>query len=316
MEINSYPHSLSRCQLNLPTNCSKCSRFIPGLYKQGYRCHKCFMVYHRHCTPFLLDDCPVRAHDGASPKTKNFLLQLTFINPLSANSTSTPTGTPHPQTTRVPFYRMSIGPSSRSTQSTSPNTIIEKGIFPACLRGQFYRRYLFRLTIYTLSISTNLLAKNVAETHLPESSDTDMNLLLTDIQDLILTHFMHDRDGVFEILLKDRTVISVGKKCDSDNLQMDAAVFYSSIRDQRETLINKMPPPTALPPPIHPMGIEVSKSKKLEDLPVLFRKHSRYQRPPYEKENSDKDLHEVYSFTGEKLGEGMWICRCAYLYYS
>ncbi len=59
VEINQNPHALYRCQLNVPTNCSKCSRLITGIYRQGFRCRKCRMTYHKDCAPFLLDDCSI-----------------------------------------------------------------------------------------------------------------------------------------------------------------------------------------------------------------------------------------------------------------
>jgi len=324
VEMNQNPHSLYRCQLNVPTDCSRCTRFIAGLYKQGYRCHKCRMTYHKDCAPFLLDDCPVPTSSTRRSSSSN-LGQLTFINPLIADPTFSTDKTANPQTTIVPIYRASINTAGENAANIEPNKIIEKGIFPACIRGApFSRRYLFRLTINKLSMTGNLSPINVSQTHLSQSGDVETIFPLSDIHDLILTHHMRDRDDVFEIHLRDKTILSVGKKTDSDELQMETAQFYSTIRDQRETLINTTqspsPPPSntasslspsntpASQPPssVSPVPAPTTPSKtKVGDSKLLIRKTSIFQLPPFGKDNEHKDLHELYAFTGEKIGEGI-----------
>jgi hypothetical protein len=304
VEMNQTPHLLSRCQLNIPTNCSKCTKFIAGFYKQGYRCQKCRMIFHKDCAPFFLHDCLVQTEGPLTPtQKKNFshVSQLTFINPFVADSTDKTTS---PTSTTVPVYSMSAPISKRSAEIILPTTIIEKGIFPARLRGDpFYRRYLFRLTTNVLTMTPALSPSNVAQTYLPQSSDVEIAFLLTDINDLVLTHKMEDRDDIFEIHLRDRTVISVGKKTDSDKFQMETAVFYSSIRDQRETIINATPSPP-LPPPPSSVPDTTTTTPPTQKLPPLTGTGSLYRIPPLGKDNEHKDLHELYAYTGEKIGEG------------
>jgi hypothetical protein len=198
-----------------------------------------------------------------------------------------------------------------SAEHIAPNVIIEKGIFPACIRGaHFHRRYLFRLTINTLSMTTNLSPSSVSQKHLSQSNDAETAISLADIENLVLTHLMDDRDDVFEIHLRGKTVISVGKKTDSDELQMETAQFYSSVRDQRETLVNATPPPPPPPRPVSASPVPGATGISTPNLqpktpPPLTRKKSNFLRSPTEKGIEDKDLHELYTITGEKIGEGI-----------
>jgi len=329
IETNQNPHSLYRCQLNVPTNCSKCTRFIAGLYRQGYRCHKCRMTYHKDCAPFLVDDCLAQINGepaGRRPSSSSSS-QLTFINPFVADPTNTTDKTTGPQTTIVPIFRTSATTTRENAEDIAPNKIIEKGIFPACIRGtHFYRRYLFRLTTNALAMTTNLSPINVSQSYLSQTGDADTIFPLIEMDNLVLTHFTEDRDSIFEVHLKNRTVISVGKKTDSEELQMETAQFYSTIRDQRETLINANPsppssatapsapppsPPASSPPPssASPVPGPATTSKtKPDDSRVLIRKISKFRLTPLGKDNENKDLHEVYAFTGEKIGEGLSNC--------
>lgn len=338
IEMNQNPHSLYRCQLNVPTNCSKCTRFIAGLYKQGYRCHKCRMTYHKDCAPFLVDDC--LAHTNGEPSgrrpSSSSSPQLTFINPFVADPTCSTDKTMGPQTTIVPIFRTSATTTRENAEDIAPNKIIEKGIFPACIRGtHFYRRYLFRLTTNALAMTTNLSPINVSQSYLSQTSDLDIIFPLIEMDSLVLTHFAEDRDSIFEVHLRNRTVISVGKKTDSDELQMETAQFYSTIRDQRETLINANPAPSppssasasnpppasasaSSPPPASasPVPGPTTPSKtKLDDSKVLMRKTSIFRLPPLGKDNEHKDLHEVYAFTGEKIGEGLYEIVDIFLFF-
>ena len=307
IEMNQTPHSLFRCQLTVPTNCSKCSRFIAGLYRQGFRCRKCRMTYHKDCAPFLLDDCPVINGDLTPTKKSTFNLSpLTFVKPFINDPITPSDRAVTPRSTIVPFYSTSMRTIRESAPITGPTTILDKGIFPACVRGApFYRRYLFRLTTNTLSMATNLSASNVAQTQLPHSGDIDTIFPLTEIADLVLTHFMDDRDDIFEIHLRHKTIISVGKKTDSDELQMETAQFYSSIRELRETLINAPTSPSPAPsPPVQEtktLGPTIAQGS----LPPLMGRMSIVKKIFGNNENEDKDLHEVYAFTGEKIGEGI-----------
>jgi hypothetical protein len=312
IEVNQTPHSLYRCQLNVPTNCSKCSRFISGLYKQGFRCRKCRMTYHRDCAPFLLDDCSAHMSGKVTPtRNTNFTLSpLTFVNPFVTDPASALDRPTTPRTTIVPIYSTSISTVKGNAPVIAYNTIIDKGIFPACMRGApFYRRYLFRLTNNTLSMATNLSASNVALTQLPQSSDIDTIFSLADIAELVLTHFNEDRDDVFEIHLRNKTVISVGKKTDSDDLQMETATFYAQIRELRETLINETSsppsPPQSTASPVHEATIASVPNTTVGNLKPLVGKKSLFKKSLCEKDNGNKDLHELYAFTGEKIGEGM-----------
>lgn len=259
---NEKSHCLRECQLNVPTFCAKCSNFIAGLYKQGYRCRKCRKTYHKRCAPFFEDDCPVES-DVRQPHRGDTRGSLTtmFINPLLGTSEH-------------------LGASANGLLAETPaertkayfgnikeNTIIDKGIFPACFLGaQSYDRFLFRLTKIELSISINLSSENVAQTELSASTAGDYVIPLLTIKNLVLTHFAPGRDDVFEIHLPDTAVISVGKATDSEELQMDTAQFYTNIREQREALAT----PTA---------------------PAAVRVESR-------------ELHERYEFTGETIGRG------------
>ncbi|CAF2511318.1 unnamed protein product [Rotaria sp. Silwood2] len=309
VKIDPHSHDLYRCQFNLPTNCSKCSRFIPGLYRQGFRCRKCRRSYHRDCAPFLIDDCPVASNGDQTPtRKKNFssLTQLTFVFPFASDSTSPTEKTMGPHTTIVPFYRMSTGASKENVQSAISDEIIEKGIFPACIRGaHFYQRYFFCLTTNALSISTNLSANSVSQQQqLFPAGDLETSFPLTEVANIVLTHFMADRDDIFEIHLRNKVVISVGKKSDSDDLQMETAQFYSYLRDQREALINTTPTPSMEPVSGATAGTDVVPNKKQDIVSPLIRTKSIFRRTPYGKDNEDKDLHELYAFTSITLGAG------------
>ena len=295
VEINQNPHALYRCQLNVPTNCSKCSRLITGIYRQGFRCRKCRMTYHKDCAPFLLDDCSVSVPaDPPSPTRKS---TVSFVNPFVAaptNSTSTP------DNPTVPIYSPSSNTAKENEQSVESTTIIDEGIFPACINGtDIYRRYLFLLTPNSLKLTTNLSAiSSPHKQQARQTADIETVLPLADISNLVLTHFMDDRNHVFEIHFHGKFILCVGKKSDSDDLQMQTAQFYSSIRDQWES--NTSSTSTAQPAPA-PTTTTTPSSKPTGD---LRRKRSIYRRPPYGRDNEDKDLHELYGFTGEKIGEG------------
>jgi hypothetical protein len=293
VEVNQNPHALYKCQLNVPTNCSKCSRLITGLYKQGFRCRRCRMTYHKDCAPFLLDDCSIPT-DPPSPSKRSGSnpfqpAQITFVKVVEP--------TPMPSTaiseeTMVPIYSPSSNTSKETEQSVIAITTIDEGIFPACVGGtNIYRRYLFRLTTTTLKLTSNLspLSSTQEKQQTRQSTDIDTIFPLAEINDLVLTHFMDDRDHIFEIHFQGKFVLYVGKKGDSDDLQMQTAQLYSSIRDQWEALANAASA-TLSPVPGRNSG--------------LGRKRSIYRRPPYGPDNEDKDLHELYTFTGEKIGEG------------
>jgi hypothetical protein len=104
----------------------------------------------------------------------------------------------------------------------------------------------------------------------------------------------------------------VGKKSDPHELQMETAQFYSTIRDQRESRINAAPPSatpvSTTPPPASNTSpvtgpTEASKTKA-DNLKRLARKDSIFSLTPLGKDNELKDLHDLYAFTGEKIGEG------------
>ncbi|CAF1112150.1 unnamed protein product [Rotaria sordida] len=306
-EMNLHSHDLYRCQLNLPTNCSKCSHFIPGLYKQGFRCRKCRMTYHRDCVPFLLDDCSVPTNsDQSRKKSAPVLPQLIFARPFATDSTSSTDRTMGPHTTIVPVYRMSTNSSKESIQTTKSDAIIDKGIFPACIRGaNFYQRYFFCLTTNTLTISANLSGNNVLQQRLSPAGDLETTVPLTDIANLVLTHFMAEQDDIFEIHLRNKAIISVGKKSDSHDLQMETAQFYSYLRDQREALINTTLSSSSMESiPGTLSGIDVVSSKKQDMVSPLIRTKSIFRGTPYGKDNEGKDLHELYAFTSITLGAG------------
>ncbi|CAF1917837.1 unnamed protein product [Rotaria magnacalcarata] len=305
-ETSRNAHELYRSQLNIPTNCSKCSRFIAGLYKQGFRCGKCRMTFHQDCASFLLDDCPVQTNVEIPPpgkKTPSPVSPLRFRYPSVIDSGCKQA---NESTEAVPIFRLSIGGPLDIARSILPNAIIDKGIFPACIRGtHFYQRYLFCLTTNVLSISPNLSANNVSKQELSPAGDADAVFQLVDISNLVLTHLMPDRDDVFEIHLKNNMVLSVGKRSDTDGLQMETAQFYSSIRYTRETLITT----TASSPSVESAsvvtaGTGVVSNKKPETLPLLSVRKSIYAKTPFGEDNEGKDLHELYRLTNEKLGEG------------
>ena len=306
VEINQNPHALYRCQLNVPTNCSKCSRLITGIYRQGFRCRKCRMTYHKDCAPFLLDDCLVSVPaDPPSPTRKS---TVSFVNPfVSAPTNSTLTT----DNTSVPIYSPSSNTSKENEQSAGTTTIIDEGIFPACINGtDIYRRYLFLLTVNTLKLTTNLSATSSPQKQpVRQSSDIDTVFPLAEINNLILTHFMDDRDHVFEIHFQGKFVLCVGKKSDSDDLQMQTAQFYSSIRDQWESNASSSSTTTATAQlqtvPTTPAGVTSTTPSTTKQTGDLRRKRSIYRRPPIGRDNEDKDLHELYVFTGEKIGEGI-----------
>jgi hypothetical protein len=123
---------------------------------------------------------------------------------------------------------------------------------------------------------------------------------------------MDNRDYIFEIHFQGKFTLCVGKKSDSDDLQMQTAQFYSSIRDQWESNASSSSSP---PPPQTPSSNTISvnatpqvpsTAKQTGD---LRRKRSIYRRPPQGRDNEDKDLHELYAFTGEKIGEGISYFR-------
>jgi hypothetical protein len=294
VEINQNPHALYRCQLNVPTNCSKCSRLITGIYRQGFRCRKCRMSYHKDCAPFLLDDCSVSIPaDPPSPTRKS---TVSFVNPFVSPPVNAHLTTDN---TTVPIYSPSSNTSKENEQSAKTTTIIDEGIFPACINGtDIYRRYLFRLTPNSLKLTTNLSAILSPQQTRP-SNDIDTVFPLAEINDLILTHFMDDRDHIFQIHFQGKFILCVGKKSDSDDLQMQTAQFYSSIRDQWEANAS-------------PSQSQISTTTNVNATPPttqstgnLRRKRSIYRRPPFGRDNEDKDLHELYAFTGEKIGEGI-----------
>lgn len=310
IETSPNAHHLYRSQLNIPTNCSRCSRFIAGLYKQGFRCRKCRMTFHQDCALFLPDDCTVLSNATTPPASliKTFKLFHPFTNDLGCPSDRTLV----PSTKAVPIFRLSKGGSIENARSILPNAIIDRGIFPACMRGaHFTQRYLFLLTTNLLCISPNLSTSNVSKQELAPTTDADTIILLTDIVDLVLTHAMPDRDDVFEIHLPNKHILSVGKRTDSDGLQMETAQFYSTIRYTRETLTSAGPPTSSssssnvesatAPTP----GTEVVTKRKNEPLPALCGTKSVFRVPPAGEDNQDKDLHELYILTNEKLGEGI-----------
>ena len=302
-ETSQNAHVFHACQLAKPTNCSRCTKLITGIYKQGFRCEKCRMTYHKSCARFLIEDCPVQANSGTIRRPSSSTSgQLIFINPFVADSTSSMDRTATSSTTTVPIYRASTSTAQENAEVIEPNKIIEKGIFPACIRGShFYRRFLFRLTINSLSMTANLSPNNIAQTHVSPSSDVETIFPLTDIMNLILTHLEEDKDDVFEIHLSNKSVLSVGKKTDSHELQMETAQFYSSIREQWGSCINSKSPSNTSS---MPTTAGASKAKT-NSLPPLTWKSSIYSLPPLGEDNEHKDLHEVYSLTGEKIGEGM-----------
>jgi hypothetical protein len=252
------------------------------------------MSYHKDCAPFLLDDCSVSIPaDPPSPTRKS---TVSFVNPFVSPPVNAHLTTDN---TTVPIYSPSSNTSKENEQSAKTTTIIDEGIFPACINGtDIYRRYLFRLTPNSLKLTTNLSAILSPQQTRP-SNDIDTVFPLAEINDLILTHFMDDRDHIFQIHFQGKFILCVGKKSDSDDLQMQTAQFYSSIRDQWEAnaspLQSQIPTTTnvnATPPTTQSTG-------------NLRRKRSIYRRPPFGRDNEDKDLHELYAFTGEKIGEGI-----------
>jgi hypothetical protein len=309
IEMNQNTHLLFRCQLNIPTDCSKCSRFIAGLYKQGFRCRKCRMTFHKNCTPFLLDDCPAQSSVDHRRPSVTTLPQLIIVNPFVTDpTTSLPDRSPTtPRTTIVDIYSTSSSTTRESPQLIVPTTVIDKGIFPACMRGAYvYRRYLFFLTTNTLSMTTNLSAVNTRQPQsASQSGEAETVFPLTDISDLVLTHFMDDRDDVFEIHFQNKTVLSVGKKTDANDLQMETAQFYARIRDQWETLINITPSSSQTPTTsITHEVVETVNTK--QDCPTsLNRRKSVFVLPPSGEDNENKDFYDLYEITGEKIGEGM-----------
>ena len=307
VEINQNPHALYRCQLNVPTNCSKCSRLITGIYRQGFRCRKCRMTYHKDCAPFLLDDCSTPT-DPPSPTRKQptSASQPSFVNPFVSAPAASTNLTIVPGNTTVPIYSPSSNTSKETEQSVVSTTIIDEGIFPACIGGtDIYRRYLFHLSPNTLKLTTNLSAVSSPQQQTRTSTDIDTVFPLAEITNLVLTHFMDDRDHVFEIHFQGKFILCVGKKSDSDDLQMQTAQFYSSIRDQWESLANSSPSQTQTLNTT-PNATTPGTSTGTKQTGDLRRKRSIYRRPPTGRDNEDKDLHELYTFTGEKIGEGQF----------
>lgn len=300
VEMNQNPHALYRCQLNVPTNCSKCSRLITGFYRQGFRCRKCRMTYHKDCAAFLLDDCTISLPvDPPSPTRKS---TISFVNPfVSAPMNSNLSS----DNTNVPIYSPSSNTSKENEQSAGATTIIDEGIFPACINGtDIYRRYLFRLTQNTLKLTTNLSTLSSPQQIRP-STDVDTIFPLVEITNLVLTHFIDERDYIFEIHFQGKFILCVGKKSDSDDLQMQTAQFYSSIRDQWEANAS---PAQCQPTILNSTNTPSTTSSTTKPTGDLRRKRSIYRRPPQGRDNEDKDLHELYVFTGEKIGEGTGEC--------
>ncbi|CAF3375436.1 unnamed protein product [Rotaria socialis] len=305
VEVNLNPHALYRCQLNVPTNCSKCSRLITGIYRQGFRCRKCRMTYHKDCAPFSLDDCLVPI-ELPSQAPSSQVPQVTFVYPFDFASTSSTNLSVKSDNTSVPIYSPSSNTSKENEQSVVATTIIDEGIFPACIGGtSIYRRYLFRLTPNALKLTTNLSAIFSPRQSTRQSADVDIVFPLGDLNDLILTHFVDERDHIFEIYFQNKFALCVGKKSDSDDLQMQTAQFYSSIRDQWESLASGSSSHSQPTSPIATTSTPVTSvtTKVASD---LRRKRSIYRRPPCGIDNEDKDLHELYTFTGEKIGEGQF----------
>jgi hypothetical protein len=309
VEINQNPHALFRCQLNVPTNCSKCSRLITGIYRQGFRCRKCRMTYHKDCAPFLLDDCatpidpPSPTRKSATPASQPS--QISFVNPFDSAPVSSTKSTIAPGNTTVPIYSPSSNTSKETEQSVVATTIIDEGIFPACIGGtDIYRRYLFHLTPNTLQLTTNLSAISSSQQQKRQATDIDTVFPILEITNLVLTHFVDDRDHIFEIHFQGKFILCVGKKSDSDDLQMQTAQFYSSIRDQWESLANG---PSSQTQTSNSIATVVTPASPISTKPTngLTRTPSSFRRPPAGRDNEDKDLHELYTFTGEKIGEGI-----------
>ncbi|CAF4194667.1 unnamed protein product, partial [Rotaria magnacalcarata] len=169
-----------------------------------------------------------------------------------------------------------------------------------------YRCQLNVPTNYTLKLATNFSAISSPGQPARQSTDVDIVFPLGDINDLILTHFVDERDHIFEIYFQNKFALCVGKKSDSDDLQMQTAQFYSSIRDQWESLASgpsshSQPASTIATTPPTPATSVTTKAAG-----DLRRKRSIYRRPPCGIDNEDKDLHELYTFTGEKIGEGQF----------
>jgi hypothetical protein len=303
VEINQNPHTLYRCQLNMPTNCSKCSRLITGVYRQGFRCRKCRMIYHKDCAPFLLDDCSIKLDSPVSTQktgsNTNQPYQPSFVNPfVCAPATSSGTTVDSIDNTIVPIYSLSTNNSKFNEQTSVAISIIDEGIFPACVQGtHIYRRYLFLLTSTTLKLTTDLVSMlSSQQQQVNSSSDVEIILPLAEIINVVLTHFVDGRDHIFEIHFQGEFILCVGKKSDSDDLQMQTAQFYSSMRDQCEALKNVSEETSSI--------VTVAATCRNKTDGYSMRKTSVYRRPPCGLDNEDKDLHELYEFTGEKIGKG------------
>lgn len=286
VQTNHHTHSLIHCQLNMFTNCSRCTGFIAGLRKLGFRCKKCHLTFHKDCVPLLADDCPVPTiQTSTSPGATRPKESLTFIYPLLGD----PSPSPHPPL----MLSSGIGSGESASIDVGMLKIIDKGIFPACARGlQFSRRYLFRLTTHYLNITSDISAASVAQSDIHQSHITrpnagEMIIPLTDIVSLVLTHLGPGHDDVFEIHLQKKTILSVGKKTDPEELQMQTAQFYSAIRDQWESLINAAPTTETATTP----KSKADKLPELKPVPSIFR-------------ISAADLHDLYTYTGVKIGEG------------
>ena len=298
-------HSLFRCQLNILTTCTVCTKLITAFNRQAYRCRQCRGTYHKNCVQYLADDCPAQPDtEPSSPKktSNTSSAQLTLTNLFIGDSTSS-TAKPSAADTRVPVYSMSSSTSRENAEVIAPDKIIEKGIFPARIRGShFCRRYLFRLTTNKLSMTANISPANVSQSYVSQTGDGETIFPLTDIANLVLTHFNKDRDDVFEIHLQDKTVLSVGRKNDPHDLQMETAQFYSTIRDQRESLINAGPPPNTAATTNTPQGATTAKGDQFKP---LAKKNSNYISTAPGKDAEQNDLYELYVLTGEKIGEGI-----------
>ncbi|CAF1034693.1 unnamed protein product [Adineta ricciae] len=289
VESDERPHCLYECQFHVPTFCAKCTRFIAGLYKQGYRCSKCRLAFHKDCAPFLEDDCPVDENRNQNSRAAKAVPVLLIINPFPRNSVSE--DTPKSARNLIPSVK-------EASAEISSDTIIDKGIFPACIRNtNNYRRYLFRLTPSTVSLSTNLSTKHVVGGK-TDTNKNDLVFSLVEIQDLILTDRMPHSDSIFEIHIRNKFILSVGKKSDSDGLQMETAQFYMSIRDQWEASINSSPASSAASTPTNHSTPRTTSPKSDVDRPRKLQVTKSNFRL------GEAELHDRYILTGEKIGQG------------
>lgn len=309
---NKNAHSFYRCQLNIRTNCSHCTRFITGIYRQGFRCRKCRRTYHKNCASLEVADCPIDSNDEQpsrpinSSSTSTLVLTNSYKNEPNTEEKPASIGT----NTTAGIPRTTIATAQAKPEHIEPNKIIDKGIFPACIRGSHVsRRLLFRLTTTTLSISTTYSQSTIEQVYLTQPGDNETFFLLTDIVKLTLTHKDYDRNDVFEIQFNNQTILSVGKRTDADELQMETAQFYSSIREQRETLLNATPPspllsPRPPPPPTKTTTTTTITTTAAATATAPKRQVVKLVGKPSLFSLAPKDLYEAYQFTGEKIGQG------------